>query len=111
MILRWKKVIKDFGELDINLFEPFYRPDDKIFEGAIIGTNKINYVSNRLFMWMFSREDVEEFELIFGLLRQPKYGYVRSELKENLYFNATNCSGKEFVLLSRCCMHRKLSIE
>lgn len=48
-----EKVIKDFGELDINLFEPFYRPDDKIFEGAIIGTNKINYVSNRLFMWMF----------------------------------------------------------
>lgn len=78
------KVFKDFKEINIDLFENIFIPEMDSLEKSIVGTSNINYVSNRLFMWMFSKEDVKEFESIFGLLRQPKYGYVRSEFKRKL---------------------------
>jgi len=44
----------------------------------------INYTSNRVFMWLFSEKDVEDFIDIFALLRQPKIGMNRSEFRARL---------------------------
>lgn len=53
-------------------------------EFPVTGTGDINYTSNRVFRWLFSKEDVEDFIDIFALLRQPKVGVSRNEFKEKL---------------------------
>lgn len=78
------KVFKDFKDLSLEQFEEIFVPEIDPSKISITGTPNINYVSNRLFMWMFSETDIKDFISIFSLLRQPKQGYIRSEFKRKL---------------------------
>lgn len=62
------KVFKDFKEINIDFFENIFILEMDSLEKLIVGMLNINYVLNRFFMWMFLKEDVKEFELIFGFL-------------------------------------------